>query len=39
MEIKLVKWSEDLKGDLIDLCNKADRSFLSERTVCSVPLL
>ena len=31
MEIKLVKWSEDLKGDLIDLCNKADRSFLSGR--------
>ena len=31
MEIKLVKWSEVLKGDLIDLCNKADRSFLSDR--------
>lgn len=31
MEVKLVKWSEDLKGDLINLCNKADRSFLSGR--------
>ena len=31
MEIKLVKWSEGLKGDLINLCNKADRSFLSDR--------
>ena len=31
MEVKLVKWSENLKWDLINLCNKADRSFLSER--------
>ena len=29
MEIKLVKWSEGLKGDLINLCNKG--SFLSDR--------
>ena len=31
MEIKLVKWSEELKKDLMEICNKVDRSFLSER--------
>ena len=31
MEVKLVKWSEDLKQDLMEICNKADRTFLSNR--------
>lgn len=31
MDIKLVKWSEDLKSELMDICNKVDRSFLSNR--------
>ena len=31
MEIKLLPWSETLKRDLMDICNKADRSFLSNR--------
>ena len=29
--VELVKWTTDLKQDLIDLCNRADRTFLSER--------
>ncbi|MDO5476671.1 MAG: GNAT family protein [Eubacteriales bacterium] len=31
MEIRLVKWSEALKKDLIEICNGVDRSFLSNR--------
>ncbi len=31
MQIELVKWSPALKQELIDICNKVDRSFLSER--------
>lgn len=31
MEIKLQKWSRDLKWDLMELCNKADRTYLSDR--------
>ena len=31
MEIKLTKWSNGLKSDLMDICNKVDRSFLSNR--------
>lgn len=31
MEIKLVKWSENLKQDLIHICNEVDRSYLSNR--------
>ena len=31
MEIRLVKWSEALKRDLIEICNGVDRSFLSNR--------
>ena len=29
--IELAKWSPALKQELIDICNKVDRSFLSER--------
>lgn len=29
--VELVKWTTDLRQDLIDLCNRADRTFLSER--------
>lgn len=31
MEFRLVKWSETLKRDLIEICNRVDRSFLSDR--------
>ncbi len=31
MEIELVKWTPALKGDLIRICNGADRRFLSNR--------
>ena len=31
MEFRLVKWSETLKRDLIEICNGVDRSFLSNR--------
>ena len=31
MQIELVKWCPALKQELIDICNKVDRSFLSER--------
>ena len=31
MEVRLVKWSETLKRDLIEICNRVDRSFLSDR--------
>ena len=31
MQIELVKWSPALNQELIDICNKVDRSFLSER--------
>ena len=31
MEVKLIKWTPELKPDLIKICNEVDRSFLSER--------
>lgn len=31
MEIKIVKWSEDLKDWLISVCNNTDRSYLTDR--------
>ena len=31
MNIELVKWSPALKQELINICNKVDRSFLSNR--------
>ena len=31
MEIKLMKWSMDLKQDLMNICNKVDRTYLSNR--------
>lgn len=31
MNIELVKWSPDLKQELIDICNNVDRTFLSNR--------
>ena len=31
MQIELVKWSPTLKQELMNICNKVDRSFLSNR--------
>jgi ribosomal-protein-alanine N-acetyltransferase len=31
MQIELVKWSPALKQELINICNKVDHSYLSER--------
>ena len=31
MEIKIVKWSEELKDGLISVCNNTDRSYLTDR--------
>lgn len=31
MEIELVKWSQDLKQDLINICSDVDRSYRSNR--------
>jgi ribosomal-protein-alanine N-acetyltransferase len=31
MQIELVKWSPARKQELIDICNRVDRSFLSDR--------
>lgn len=31
MEIKIVKWSEELKDWLISVCNNTDRSYLTDR--------
>ena len=31
MNVKLVKWSQELKPELIKICNDVDRSYLSER--------
>lgn len=31
MDLKLIKWSYDLRDDLISLCNKVDRTYLSDR--------
>jgi ribosomal-protein-alanine N-acetyltransferase len=31
MQIELVKWSPALKQELMNICNKADRTFLSNR--------
>ena len=31
MDLKLIKWSYDLRDDLINLCNKVDRTYLSDR--------
>ena len=31
MNIILKKWDKELKDNLIDICNKVDRSFLSDR--------
>lgn len=31
MNIILKKWDKDLKDELIEICNKVDRSFLSDR--------
>lgn len=31
MTVKLLKWTQEMKPDLIKICNNADRSFLSDR--------
>ncbi len=31
MKIELVKWTEDIKSDLIRICNSIDRTYLSGR--------
>ena len=31
MQIELVKWSPALKQELMNICNKVDRTFLSNR--------
>ena len=31
MNFELLKWSADRKGDLVDLCNSVDRTYLSDR--------
>ena len=31
MNIILKKWDKELKDNLIEICNKVDRSFLSDR--------
>lgn len=31
MKIELIKWSRDLRNELMDLCNSVDRSYLSDR--------
>lgn len=31
MDIKLLNWSQELKQDLIKICNEVDRSYLSNR--------
>ena len=30
-DVKLVKWTEEIKPELIKICNEADRSYLSDR--------
>ena len=31
MKTELIKWSSDLKNELMDICNSVDRSYLSDR--------
>ena len=31
VDVKLVKWTEEIKPELIKICNEADRSYLSDR--------
>ena len=31
MDVKLVKWTQEIKPDLIKICNDVDRSYLSNR--------
>lgn len=31
VDVKLVKWTEEIKPELINICNEADRSYLSNR--------
>ena len=34
MNIKLVKWTQEIKPELIKICNDVDRSYLSNRLHC-----